>query len=339
MSLTVGQLAKLSGLSVRSLHHYDEIGLLCPSERSEAGYRLYSTSDVERLYKIQALRWIDLPLSEVKEILEGGGSDIPAVIDQKIAELTKQIDQATEMKSRLQSLRTRLQEGDLLGNDQLLGMVELFSRYEKHLSAQELDRFKAVSESEKDEWRTVYEDVLAAVQRNVAPDSDEGQALSYRWGVVVYKIANGDLSVAMKTKFAYETDESVRRSMLAATGTDPAVMKFVLDASNHAHLKLIAKYLNPEEMSRLNQEHIRRGEWLRPALALKDELAKPTIDNTAAQSLAAEWSTHFDACTGGDSKVKTKLLTAIRTDAYLKKYWQLNEELLDFIEGVRALER
>src|SRR5262245_61019669 len=101
MSFTVGQLAKLSGLSVRSLHHYDEIGLLCPSERSDAGYRLYSEQDVERLNQIQGLRWLELPLEGVKEVLDRGGSAIPGVVNEKIDALGKQIEAATELRARL----------------------------------------------------------------------------------------------------------------------------------------------------------------------------------------------------------------------------------------------
>jgi DNA-binding transcriptional MerR regulator len=113
MPLTVGQLAKLSGLSVRSLHHYDEIGLLCPSERSDAGYRLYSDSDVERLNRIQALRWLDLPLSEVKGVLDRGGSAVPEVVDRKIAALTRQIDEATDLRTRLMTLRNQVLQGQV----------------------------------------------------------------------------------------------------------------------------------------------------------------------------------------------------------------------------------
>ncbi len=56
MSYSVGELAKLAGISVRTLHHYDEIGLLSPSERTAAGYRMYSNIDVERLQRILVYR-------------------------------------------------------------------------------------------------------------------------------------------------------------------------------------------------------------------------------------------------------------------------------------------
>jgi DNA-binding transcriptional MerR regulator len=60
----VGELARATGLTVRALHHYDELGLLVPSERTQAGHRLYGEDDVRRLYRVVALRHLGLPLSE-----------------------------------------------------------------------------------------------------------------------------------------------------------------------------------------------------------------------------------------------------------------------------------
>lgn len=66
---TVGEVARLAGVSVRTLHHYDEIGLLPPSGRSESGYRLYSAGDIERLRRILFYRELDFPLEEIARIL------------------------------------------------------------------------------------------------------------------------------------------------------------------------------------------------------------------------------------------------------------------------------
>ena len=67
---TVHQLASLAGVSVRMLHHYDQIGLLTPSARSAAGYRLYGTEDLMRLQQILLFRTVDLPLAEIGRILD-----------------------------------------------------------------------------------------------------------------------------------------------------------------------------------------------------------------------------------------------------------------------------
>ena len=72
---TVGEAARLSHVSVRTLHHYDEIGLLVPSGRSPAGYRLYSESDLRRLQQILIYRELDFGLEEIAQMLAEADTD------------------------------------------------------------------------------------------------------------------------------------------------------------------------------------------------------------------------------------------------------------------------
>ena len=71
MLLKVGDLARRTGLTVRTLHHYDEVGLLKPSGRSDAGYRLYSQADVQRLHGIQTMRQMGLVIKAVNARVAG----------------------------------------------------------------------------------------------------------------------------------------------------------------------------------------------------------------------------------------------------------------------------
>jgi DNA-binding transcriptional MerR regulator len=71
MAMTVGDLAKLTGLTVRALHYYDEIGLCSPSQRTDAGYRLYSDDDVVRLQHVLVLRELGMGLDEIGRALAG----------------------------------------------------------------------------------------------------------------------------------------------------------------------------------------------------------------------------------------------------------------------------
>jgi MerR family transcriptional regulator, thiopeptide resistance regulator len=70
MAFTVGELAKLTGITVRTLHHYDEIGLVQPSDRSRAGYRLYADGDVLRLQQVLVYKELGLPLDEIAAVLD-----------------------------------------------------------------------------------------------------------------------------------------------------------------------------------------------------------------------------------------------------------------------------
>ena len=69
MPLTVGQIAEVAGVTVRTLHHYDALGLLTPDARSEAGYRLYEDADCERLQEILFYRELGFGLEEINAIL------------------------------------------------------------------------------------------------------------------------------------------------------------------------------------------------------------------------------------------------------------------------------
>jgi MerR family transcriptional regulator, thiopeptide resistance regulator len=77
-SLTVGAAARLAGVTVRTLHHYHDIGLLAPSDRSEAGYRRYDEADLERLQRILFYRELGFGLDEIKDVMTDGGADASA---------------------------------------------------------------------------------------------------------------------------------------------------------------------------------------------------------------------------------------------------------------------
>lgn len=70
MAFTVGELARLTGITVRTLHHYDEVGLVRPSQRTSAGYRMYDDGDVLRLQQVLLLRELELPLDEIAAVLD-----------------------------------------------------------------------------------------------------------------------------------------------------------------------------------------------------------------------------------------------------------------------------
>ncbi|NLT53168.1 MAG: MerR family transcriptional regulator [Actinomycetales bacterium] len=75
MGHSVGEVARIAGVTVRALHHYDEIGLLRPSARTPSGYRSYDSDDLERLHRILAYRALGFPLDDVAALLGGDGGE------------------------------------------------------------------------------------------------------------------------------------------------------------------------------------------------------------------------------------------------------------------------
>lgn len=100
MRLKVGELAKRSGLTVRTLHHYDTLGLLTPSARSDAGYRLYDRSDIARLHQIQALRRFGMSLTDIGQWLANRDVPLDTLIARQVDMLTQQIEQGMAVLMR-----------------------------------------------------------------------------------------------------------------------------------------------------------------------------------------------------------------------------------------------
>lgn len=103
--LTVGEVARHAGLSVRTLHHYDQLRLLVPSGRSANGYRLYSPTDLHRLLQIQHLKSLGLSLDEVGAALDAEDFDAPGVLEDHIAEVERRITAEQRLLRTLMALR------------------------------------------------------------------------------------------------------------------------------------------------------------------------------------------------------------------------------------------
>ncbi|RKN85938.1 MerR family transcriptional regulator [Paenibacillus ginsengarvi] len=106
----VGELAKLTRLTVRTLHYYDQIGLFSPSGQTESGHRLYSEADLSRLHHILSLKELGLSLEEIKSVMDGGHIGPLEIVNLQIERIQEQIK--LEQK-RLEQLRhvSKLMQG------------------------------------------------------------------------------------------------------------------------------------------------------------------------------------------------------------------------------------
>src|SRR5919107_4069290 len=124
----IGEVAAATGLTVRTLHHYDEIGLLAASERSDAGYRLYSDADVRRLYRIVAFRRLGFALGEIGPLLDRDGGDPRAVVRDQLARLDAELELKARLRGRLERLLEALAGADRAAAGPVLLGVEGLTR-------------------------------------------------------------------------------------------------------------------------------------------------------------------------------------------------------------------
>ena len=103
--MTVHEVSRLTGVSIRALHYYDEIGLLSPAVTTEAGYRLYDTADLRRLQQIMLLRELEVSLKEIRRIIDSPSFDRNAALEQQIRLLKLKREHLEQLISFAQNLQ------------------------------------------------------------------------------------------------------------------------------------------------------------------------------------------------------------------------------------------
>lgn len=116
--LTVGQAAGHLGVTVRTLHHWDEIGLAGPSSRSTAGYRLYAENDLERLRRIVLYRELGLELENIRSILDDPSADIVTTLRAQQAQLAERIQRLNELGDDLARMIDAHEQGPLMTTEE-----------------------------------------------------------------------------------------------------------------------------------------------------------------------------------------------------------------------------
>jgi cob(I)alamin adenosyltransferase len=124
---TVGALAAAAGVTVRTLHHYDELGLLRPSERSEAGYRLYDEEALRRLYRILALRGLGFPLGQLADLLDADAGSLQAATRAQLERTERQLAATEALRTRLADLLVEQEGSGAPSSEKLIDTMEAMS--------------------------------------------------------------------------------------------------------------------------------------------------------------------------------------------------------------------
>lgn len=190
MSYTVGKVAKLAGVTVKTLHHYDDIGLLSPTGRSEAGYRIYEASDIERLQQILFYRELGFTLEKIVTIVDDPRTDAVGHLRRQRELLTERIERLHRMVAAIDhEMEAREMDIKLTPEERL----EVFGDFDPEDHAEEAEQRwgnseayrqsqRRVSSYTKEDWLKIkaeHEEIaanLAAVfESGAAPDSEHAR--------------------------------------------------------------------------------------------------------------------------------------------------------------------
>jgi DNA-binding transcriptional MerR regulator len=140
IAMKVGELSRRTGLSIRALHHYDEIGLLSPSRRTSADHRLYERSEVERLQRIVSLRRIGLSLDEIRDCLRRPEYSLERVLELQIERIDQEMGRQKRLRDLIQRLRDRLRAAEVISVDELTRTIEVTMNHDKYYTPEQLER-------------------------------------------------------------------------------------------------------------------------------------------------------------------------------------------------------
>lgn len=193
----VNEISKLTGISIRMLHHYDKIGLLVPSEKTEKNYRLYSDEDIKKLYQILIFKELEFPLKEIKSILESSDFDRKEALKLQKDLMIKKKKRMDEIIQSISEVINNL-EGDKKMSEKNFNVFnyekvkehqkkyeyETKAKYEKTNAYKECNE-KTFNYSEND-WKRIceeanyiYNELAKLMDRN--PEDKEVQDLVEKW--------------------------------------------------------------------------------------------------------------------------------------------------------------
>src|SRR5437870_73570 len=169
-ALKVGELARRTGLTIRALHHYDEIGLLQPSLHTEAGHRLYTAADVARLQQVLSLRQLGFSLEEIRDCLNRPDFSPLEVVGLHLARLREQLELQRKLCDRLEAIAALLRTAEEVSAEEFLRTIEVMTMMEKLYTPEQVKQFAEVGKlAGPDEIRAIEEAwtaLLAEVRAN-----------------------------------------------------------------------------------------------------------------------------------------------------------------------------
>ncbi len=201
---SVGALAKAVGLTVRTLHHYDDLGLLKPSERTPSGHRRYTEPDLHRLYQIRLLRQLGMSLEEIGGVLKDPEA-LRDVLRGRLQRIEDEVWRLTTMSRQITGLMEQLDGSRPPPSDELLtllGRTSLFDQYltkEQQISLGEQST-KIDYEWLDTEWPAVLKQFVAFCQANTPVDDPGVRAAVGRLGQIMQTFTGGDVGIMVQVR-------------------------------------------------------------------------------------------------------------------------------------------
>jgi len=245
---TVGAVAAVTGVSVRTLHHYDHIGLVVPSVRTPAGYRGYTDADIERLHLVLAYRSVGMPLDEIRALLDEPSADVLGHLRRQHGLLLEQAERLQRTIKAVEELMNARRKGVQLTAEE---QVEIFgtSAFGEEYAAEAGERW-----GETDAWKQSLQRVSQFSRQDWIAIKAEGEALlealaqAKRGGVKPGSAEANELAARHRSSIerSYDCDDEIHRNLVGTYLADERFTRYYDDVepglAQFVHDIVVASY-------------------------------------------------------------------------------------------------
>jgi DNA-binding transcriptional MerR regulator len=198
----INKVVQLTSVSIRTLHYYDEIKLLCPSHKTDGGHRLYSKDDLMKLQQIMTLKFMGFPLREIQNLLQGSHFNIHESLKIQAGVFKKEAARIKIVSKLLDHLVDDINDRNTIDWESIIEIIKILQLseldkqtwYEKFLNEDELEEMKHLFSGFTDEFWTDYHkrwaDLFEEVRQNLNtnPESETGIFLAQKWMALVNEV-------------------------------------------------------------------------------------------------------------------------------------------------------
>jgi DNA-binding transcriptional MerR regulator len=206
---------------VRTLHYYDEIGLLSPSQRTGSGHRLYTAEDVVRLQRIKSLRAVGFSLREIQGCLDRPDFPLRRVIELHLSGLRDRIELQRRLCGLLENVAARLDSEEVVSStgfvNTVMEVIEMSERLNRYYTPEQLEHLQERAREVGDEriregeaeWAELMERVRAEMEAGTDPSDERVRALARRWMELVREFTGGDPGIERSLSNMWQQEENI----------------------------------------------------------------------------------------------------------------------------------
>lgn len=215
----IGEFARLAGLSVRTLRHYDHIGLFKPAFIKESHYRIYTPGDFVRLEQILALKLLGFSLSEIRQVLKNDSeTEFAGILDRQKKVILEKIGQLKEVLTAIEKTEISITDNKEINLEEIINIIKALKMenskewIEQFYTKEQLGKIKNRPNNEKasregqKKWEILIQDIRNNLDKD--PSSPEVQALADRWLALINEFTQGDTGIHNSLKTMYSSVES-----------------------------------------------------------------------------------------------------------------------------------